>query len=165
MKYRVALVLIPLLMTACSSDNGLSEQYRYTPPTAVATNNTAEFDKPFDLVWSRAERWFADQQLPLQSQARTSGLLAAQQDNYAEGLDYLDCGSGGNKVAIENPSLHVNLILTESLGKTVATVNIKGTTTVSFLGAAGSHVPAPSIVPSCVSNGKLEAALMAALDD
>jgi hypothetical protein len=165
MKYSAALGLIPLLMTACSSDNGLSEQYRYTPPTAVATNNTAEFDKPFDLVWSRAERWFADQQLPLQSQERGSGLLAAQQADYAQGLDYLDCGSGGSKVAIENPALHVNLILTESLGKTVATVNVKGSTTISFLEADGSHVAAPSVVPSCVSNGKLEAALMAALDD
>lgn len=165
MKRYLALGVLPLLLTACSSDNGLSEQYRYTPPTAVATNNTAEFDKPYDLVWSRAEHWFAENQLPLQSQARQSGLLAAEQANYENGLKYLDCGSGGSKVAIESPALRVNLILTENTGKTVATVNVKGTTTVSFLDSDGTHVAAPSIVPTCVSNGKLEAALMAALND
>lgn len=165
MKRYLALGMLPLLMSACSSDNGLSEAYRYTPPTAVATNNTAEFDKPFDLVWARAARWFGDNQLPLLSQERGSGLLAAQQEHYADGLKFLDCGSGGTKVAIEDPTLRVNLILTESQGKTVATVNVKGSTSVAFIESDGSHIPAPSITPSCVSNGKLEAALMAALND
>ncbi|WP_409420880.1 hypothetical protein ABHF91_14025 [Pseudaeromonas sp. ZJS20] len=158
-------LLLPVLLTACSSDPGLSEQYRYTPPTVVATNNTSEMDKPYDLAWARAERWFADKQLPLQSNARSSGLLAAEQTNYANGLDYLDCGSGGSKVAIEAPTLRVNLIITENLGKTVATVNVKGSTSVSFIDSDGSHVAAPSITPVCVSNGKLEEELMAALTD
>lgn len=99
------------------------------------------------------------------SQERGSGLLAAQQQGYAEGLSFLDCGVGGSKVAIENPTLRVNLILTESLGKTVATVNVKGSTSVSFVESDGSHIAAPSVTPTCVSNGKLEEALMAALND
>lgn len=164
MKRYLALGMLPLLLAACSSDPGLSEQYRYTPPTAQATNNTAEMDMPYDLVWSRAEHWFAEHQLALHSQTRASGLLAAEQENYAEGLDYLDCGSGGSKVAIEAPTLRVNLILTENMGKTVATVNVKGSTTVSFIDSDGSHVAAPSITPVCVSNGKLEKDLMAALN-
>lgn len=158
-------LLLPVLLTACSSNPGLSEQYRYTPPTQVATNNTSEMDMPYDLTWARAERWFADKQLPLKSSARSSGLLAAEQTDYADGLDYLDCGSGGSKVAIEAPTLRVNLIITENLGQTIATISVKGSTTVSFIDNDGSHVPAPSITPVCVSNGKLEKALMAALAD
>ena len=165
MKKFAALGLLPLLMTACSSDNGLSEQYRYTPPTAVANNSMAEFDKPFDLVWARAQRWFADNHLALQSQDRGSGLLAAQQVNYTDGLNFLDCGSGGSKVAIENPTMKPSLILTESNGKTVAALSVKGTTTVAYLESDGSHVPAPSVVPVCVSKGTMEKDLLAALAD
>ena len=165
MKKYALLGALPLLMTACSSDNGLSEDYRYTPPTAVATNNTAEFNKPFDLVWDRAEEWLKDKRLTLQSQDRSSGLLAVQQENYADGLEFLDCGSGGSKVAIENPTMKINLILTESNGKTVATLSVKGTTTVSYLESDGRHVPAPSVIPSCVSKGTMEKDLMAALND
>jgi uncharacterized lipoprotein len=156
-------VALALLMAGCASDNNGGEQYRYTPPVAKATNNTQEMQIPVDLVWARAEKWFGDHGLNIENSQRGSGLMTANVENSADGLEWLDCGTMGSKVALGNPNLQINLIITQSGNNSVATVNVKGNTQLYFVESSGERVLAPSITPVCVSRGSLEQSLFATL--
>lgn len=156
-----------LLLAGCAGDSGVAEQeqYKYTPPTRIATNNTTEVNKPFDLVWARTEKWLTEQGLKVEAQQRESGLLTASLNAHVDGLEYLDCGSGGSRVFIADPDIKVTVLITQSGEQTVATANVKGSTSVSFVEPSGEKIPAPSIVPLCVSRGTLEADLLKTLQD
>ena len=82
--------------------------------------------------------------------------MSASQESYGDGLKYLDCGKGGSRVSIEQPAVKINLMITQNADKAVASINLKGTTTVSYLEGNGEKVAAPSVTPVCVSNGQLE---------
>ncbi|ATG75579.1 hypothetical protein [Zobellella denitrificans] len=154
-----------LLVVGCASesDNQGGEQYRYSPPVAKATNNTLEMAIPVDLVWARAEKWFREQGLNLESSQRGAGLMTASAAQSADGLAWLDCGTMGSKVALGNPNLQINMIITQSGNNSVATVSVKGDTALFFVEASGERIPAPSITPVCVSRGSLEQSLFASL--
>ena len=49
-------VAVVLLLAGCSGSSGVSEQYRYTPPTPVPVQTSAEVDVPYDLLWLISER-------------------------------------------------------------------------------------------------------------
>ncbi len=154
---------LALLLVGCAGDNNGGEAYRYNPPIAKATNNTQEMAIPVDLVWARAEKWFADHGLSIENSQRGSGLMTASVSQAADGLEWLDCGTMGAKVALGNPNLQINLIITQSGNNSVATVNVKGNTELFFVESSGERVPAPSIQPVCVSRGTLEQSLFATL--
>ncbi|MFG0834370.1 hypothetical protein [Aeromonas bivalvium] len=154
---------LALLLAGCAADNNGGEQYRYTPPVAKATNNTQEMQIPVDLVWARAEKWFADQGLKIETSQRATGLMTANIEQAVDGLEWLDCGTMGSKVALGNPNLQINLIVTQSGTNSVATVNVKGNTELYFVESSGERVAAPSITPVCVSRGSLEQSLFATL--
>lgn len=154
---------LALLLVGCAGDNNGGEEYRYNPPIAKATNNTQEMAIPVDLVWARAEKWFTDHGLKIENSQRGSGLMTANVNHSADGLEWLDCGTMGSKVALGNPNLQINLIITQSGNSSVATVNVKGNTELFFVESSGERVPAPSIKPVCVSRGSLEQSLFAAL--
>jgi hypothetical protein len=137
-------------MVGCASDNNGGEQYRYTPPVAKATNNTQEMAIPVDLVWARAEKWFGDHGLNIENSQRGAGLMTANVENSADGLEWLDCGTMGSKVALGNPNLQINLIITQSGNNSVATVNVKGNTQLYFVESSGERVLAPPS-PRCAS--------------
>jgi len=144
-----------LLMAGCSSDSGVSEQYRYTPPTPVPVKTNADVNVPYDLLWGRAQRWLSEKGFEGQGEV-TSGVLSASQESYADGLRYLDCGKGGSKVSIEPPAVKINILITQNADHAVASMNLKGNTTISYIESNGDKIPAPSITPVCVSNGQLE---------
>lgn len=156
-----------LLVVGCASDSDDKggEQYRYYPPVVKATNNTLEMVTPVDLVWARAERWFSDQGLTIENSQRGAGLMTASAEQSADGLAWLDCGTMGSKVALGNPNLQINLIITQSGNNSVATVSVKGNTELFFVEASGERIPAPSIKPVCVSRGSLEQSLFATLNN
>ena len=81
----------------------------------------------------------------------------------SDGLEWLDCGTMGSKVALGNPNLQINLIITQSGNNSVATVNVKGNTQLYFVESSGERVLAPSITPVCVSRGSLEQSLFSTL--
>lgn len=114
-------------------------------------------------MWARAEKWFADHGLNIENSQRGSGLMTANVENSADGLEWLDCGTMGSKVALGNPNLQINLIITQSGNNSVATVNVKGNTQLYFVESSGERVAAPSITPVCVSQGRLEQSLFATL--
>jgi hypothetical protein len=89
--------------------------------------------------------------------------MTANVENSADGLEWLDCGTMGSKVALGNPNLQINLIITQSGNNSVATVNVKGNTQLYFVESSGERVLAPSITPVCVSRGSLEQSLFATL--
>ncbi len=165
MKKMVLGVGVALVLGGCASDSGVNdqEQYKYTPPTPVATSNTTEVNKPFDLVWGRTEKWLGERGLQLESQQRESGLLSASLPAHVDGLKYLDCGRGGSRVAIADPDIKVTVLVIQSAGQTVATVNVRGSTSVSFVEPSGETIAAPSILPLCISRGTLEADLLRTL--
>ncbi len=114
-------------------------------------------------MWARAEKWFTDHGLTIENSQRGSGLMTANVNQSADGLEWLDCGTMGSKVALGNPNLQINLIITQSGNSSVATVNVKGNTELFFVESSGERVPAPSIKPVCVSRGTLEQSLFATL--
>ncbi|MGL4919531.1 MAG: hypothetical protein ACRC4H_12525, partial [Plesiomonas sp.] len=91
---------------------------------------------------------------------RAAGLLSVTQADYVDGLKYLDCGNGGSKVAIANPDVKLNLIITPNGDKSAANVNLKGTSRVDYIDSDGSRIAAPSVTPVCVSRGVLESELL-----
>ncbi len=149
-------VSMVLLLAGCSGSSGVSEQYRYTPPTAVPVQTNTEVNVPYDLLWGRAQRWLMDKGFDGQGEV-TAGVLSASQESYADGLRYLDCGKGGSRVSIEQPAVKINIMITQNAEKSIASINLKGTTTVSYLEGNGEKIAAPSVTPVCVSNGQLEA--------
>lgn len=163
MKMKYGVGLIAVLLAGCASDNGSNEDYRYTAPQALATNNTQSMQIPVDLVWSRAEKWFKDHGLQIENSQRAAGLMTAYLPQAADGLKWLDCGSMGSKVVAGDPNVQVNLIITQSGDNSVATVNVKGNTQLFYIESSGDRVPAPSLKPVCVSRGSLENGLFAAL--
>jgi hypothetical protein len=153
-------VAVVLLSAGCSSSSGVSEQYRYTPPTPAPVQTSAEVNVPYDLLWGRAQRWLAEKGFEGQGEV-ASGVLSASQESYADGLRYLDCGKGGSRVSIEQPAVKINVMITQNADKAVASINLKGTTSVSYLESSGEKIAAPSVTPVCVSNGQLEADFLA----
>lgn len=160
---KIAATTLAMLLAGCAAENNGGEEYRYNPPIAKATNNTQEMVIPVDLVWARAEKWFNEHGLSIENSERSSGLMSANVNQAANGLDWLDCGSMGSKVALGNPNLQINLIITQSGNNSVATVNVKGNSELFFVEASGDRVPAPSLTPVCVSRGTLEQSLFATL--
>lgn len=147
------------LMVGCSSSSDktdLAEQYRYTAPTAVPVKTSAEVNVPYDLLWGRAQRWLAEKGLEGHGQV-TGGVLTATKESYQDGLRYMNCGQAGSRVSIEPPAIKINIMITQNANKGVASINVKGTTSVAYIEENGEHVPAPSVTPVCVSNGQLEA--------
>lgn len=149
-----------LAVAGCSSDNGVSEQYRYTPPTPVPVTSNAQVKVPYDLLWGRAQNWLKEKGFNSQG-AVTGGVLTASVESYADGLRYLDCGKGGSKVSIEAPAVKVSIMITQNAADAIASINLKGNTTVSYIENNGEKIPAPSITPVCVSNGQLETDFLA----
>ena len=80
---------LALLLVGCAGDNNGGEEYRYNPPIAKATNNTQEMAIPVDLVWARAEKWFTDHGLTIENSQRGSGLMTANVNQSADGLEWL----------------------------------------------------------------------------
>lgn len=144
-----------LLIAGCSSDSGVSEQYRYTPPTPVPIKTNADVNVPYDLLWGRAQRWLSEKGFEGQGEV-TGGVLSASQESYSDGTRYLDCGKGGSRVSIEPPAVKINILITQNADHAVASINLKGNTTISYIEGNGDKIPAPSITPVCVSNGQLE---------
>lgn len=163
MKKVYGAALVALLLGGCAGDNGSNEDYRYTPPQAMATNNTQTMQIPVDLVWSRAEKWFKDHGLQIENSQRGAGLMTAYLPEAADGLKWLDCGSMGAKVVAGEPNVQVNLIITQSGDNSVATVNVKGNTRLYYVESSGERIAAPSLKPVCVSRGELENGLFATL--
>ncbi|MGY3925954.1 hypothetical protein [Aeromonas simiae] len=165
MKKRYGVGLLAALLAGCAGNDGRNEDYRYTAPQALATNNTQTMQIPVDLVWSRAEKWFQEHGLQIENSQRGAGLMTANLQQAADGLKWLDCGTMGAKVVAGDPNVQVNLIITQSGDSSVATVNVKGNTQLFYVEASGDRVPAPSLTPVCVSRGELENSLFASLGD
>jgi hypothetical protein len=159
MKVGFLATCVVALMVGCSSSGDkpdLSEQYRYTAPTAVPVKTSAEVNVPYDLLWGRAQHWLAEKGLEGHGQV-TGGVLTATKESYQDGLRYLDCGKAGSRVSIAPPAVKINIMITQNASKGVASINVKGTTTVAYIEENGEKVQAPSVTPVCVSNGQLEA--------
>lgn len=154
------LVSALLVLAGCSSDSGMSEQYRYTPPTPVPVTSNAQVTVPYDLLWGRAQNWLKEKGFNSQGEV-TGGVLTASMESYADGLRYLDCGKGGSKVSIESPAVKISIMITQNADASIASINLKGNTTVSYIENNGEKIPAPSITPVCVSKGQLEADFLA----
>lgn len=141
MKKYAAMAVMSVVLAGCASNQPQqSADYQYTPPTPVAITSNGEIAKPYDLTWARAERWLKEHNLAATNQDRAAGLLSVTQADYVDGLKYLDCGNGGSKVAIANPDVKLNLIITPNGDKSAANVNLKApaASTTSIAMAAGS---------------------------
>lgn len=161
MKKYAAMAVMSVVLAGCASNQPQqSADYQYTPPTPVAITSNGEIAKPYDLTWARAERWLKEHNLAATNQDRAAGLLSVTQADYVDGLKYLDCGNGGSKVAIANPDVKLNLIITPNGDKSAANVNLKGTSSVDYIDSDGSRIAAPSVTPVCVSRGVLESELL-----
>lgn len=161
MKKYAAMAVMSVVLAGCASNQPQqSADYQYTPPTPVAITSNGEIAKPYDLTWARAERWLKEHNLAATNQDRAAGLLSVTQADYVDGLKYLDCGNGGSKVAIANPDVKLNLIITPNGDKSAANVNLKGTSRVDYIDNDGSRIAAPSVTPVCVSRGVLESELL-----
>lgn len=161
MKKYAAMAVMSVVLAGCASNQPQqSADYQYTPPTPVAITSNGEIAKPYDLTWARAERWLKEHNLAATHQDRAAGLLSVTQADYVDGLKYLDCGNGGSKVAIANPDVKLNLIITPNGDKSAANVNLKGTSRVDYIDSDGSRIAAPSVTPVCVSRGVLESELL-----
>ncbi|MGL4268420.1 MAG: hypothetical protein ACRCR6_01355, partial [Plesiomonas sp.] len=140
MKKYAAMAVMSVVLAGCASNQPQqSADYQYTPPTPVAITSTGEIAKPYDLTWARAERWLKEHNLAASNPDRGAGLLSVTQTDYVDGLKYLDCGEGGSKVAIANPDVKLNLIITPNGDKSTASVNLKGTSRVDYIDSDGSR--------------------------
>lgn len=156
MKKILLLAAFAVGLAGCSSSNQNSEQYKYTPPTPVPLKPNAEVNVPYDLLWGRAKHWMADKGFQPEGDL-SNGVLTSTIQNNPNGARYLDCGKGGSRVSIAPPTTVLSVMVTQNGDKSVASITLRGNTTVSYVDDNGEKVPAPSITPTCVSNGQLEA--------
>jgi len=157
MKKILLSIALSTLAVGCSTTNKTSEQYKYTPPTPTPITTNAEVDVPYDLLLGRAQRWMDEKGFQRDDGQSATGVITSTVKDYADGLKVMDCGKGGSKVSIAAPTTKISIMVTQNGDKGIASINLKGNTSVSYVESNGVSVPAPSITPVCVSNGQLEA--------
>lgn len=109
MKKFFFLSLIVILILGCSS---------YKPPKTYNFQNWADYALPFDEVWSRVIRFFAESGVNIKTMDKASGFIVTENISFNGALgQFLDCGEPGKAVfayaKIENPIGYFNVYITK----------------------------------------------------
>ena len=138
-----------LVLTACA-----------TAPAQYQFDNSRSFEVGLDEVWPEVVNFFAENNLPISTVERDSGLIVADDLRFsmAEFAQYADCGQ--SPLATEsNARGSVNLFVRErSTDGSTLTVNTRFQV-YREVGTPGTTIYGASYV-DCVSNGTLENAIM-----
>lgn len=102
-------LLIIIQIIGCSS---------YKPPKTYQFQNWADYGLPFDEVWSRVIRFFAESGISIKTMDKASGFIVTDNISFTGGLgEYLDCGEPAKNpfayARIENPIGNFNIYITK----------------------------------------------------
>ena len=149
MRKNTLIFLFSLVLVGCA-----------TAPAQYQFDNTQSFEVGMDDIWPEVVNFFAENNLPISTVDRDSGLIVAEDLRFsvAEFAQYADCGQ--SPLATEsNARGNVNLFVRErSTDGTTLTVNTRFQV-YREVGTRGSTIYGAANV-DCVSKGTLENAIM-----
>lgn len=128
----------------------------YQPAVPTNFEREASIDRPFDEVWNKAVDFFANNDIPLKTVQKDSGLIATEY-GVALGVTSLDCGKAPLGSFLTDPTANVNVLVREANGAQVR-VNVFGSATLAVQNMNGSMSPIRKV--RCESTGEIEAALI-----